>query len=413
MGLQHLTRDGYLLFGSRTVRLFAYGFLSVIFALYLAEIGLNEIQIGTLLTLTLLGDAAISFWITTSADRLGRRRMLLVGAGLMLFAGLIFGITDLFWVLIIAAIIGVISPSGNEIGPFLAIEQAALTHIVKDDHRTAIFAWYNLAGSVATALGALSGGLLSQAIHSAGASQLVSYKIILFIYASFGVALAFIFTKLSSAIEVKNAKSSRTTVKTRLGLHRSLPIVMKLSGLFALDAFAGGLVIQSLLAYWFYLKFGVEPAVLGGIFFGANILSGLSALAAARMAERFGLINTMVWTHIPSNILLILIPFMPTLGWAIAILFLRFSISQMDVPTRQSYTMAVVDPDERSAAAGVTNIARSLGSSFAPLLTGAMLGASWLSLPFVLSGGLKIIYDLALFFSFRRLKPPEERKETL
>ncbi|MBI1730043.1 MFS transporter [Candidatus Acetothermia bacterium] len=404
-----MTRDGYLLFSSRIVRLFAYGFLSIIFALYLAEIGLTEIEIGALLTLTLLGDAAISFWITASADRLGRRSMLLVGSGLMLLAGLAFGLTDVFWVLIIAAIIGVISPSGNEVGPFLPIEQAALTQIIQDRQRTAILAWYNLAGSVATALGALSGGILSQAIHSAGASQLMSYRIILFIYALLGIALASIFFKLTSGIEVKNTKPSQSIIKTRLGLHRSLPIVLRLSGLFALDAFAGGLVIQSLMAYWFHVQFEVEPAILGGIFFGANALSGISALAAARISEKFGLINTMVWTHIPSNILLILIPLMPSLGWAIAILLLRFSISQMDVPTRQSYTMAVVDPDERSAAAGVTNIARSLGSSLSPSITGALFGMGLTSIPFLLAGGLKIIYDLALFFSFRSIKPPEER----
>lgn len=391
------------------MRLFAYGFLSIIFALYLAEIGLTEIEIGALLTLTLLGDAAISFWITASADRLGRRSMLLVGSGLMLLAGLAFGLTDVFWVLIIAAIIGVISPSGNEVGPFLPIEQAALTQIIQDRQRTAILAWYNLAGSVATALGALSGGILSQAIHSAGASQLMSYRIILFIYALLGIALASIFFKLTSGIEVKNTKPSQSIIKTRLGLHRSLPIVLRLSGLFALDAFAGGLVIQSLMAYWFHVQFEVEPAILGGIFFGANALSGISALAAARISEKFGLINTMVWTHIPSNILLILIPLMPSLGWAIAILLLRFSISQMDVPTRQSYTMAVVDPDERSAAAGVTNIARSLGSSLSPSITGALFGMGLTSIPFLLAGGLKIIYDLALFFSFRSIKPPEER----
>jgi len=196
---------------------------------------------------------------------------------------------------------------------------------------------------------------------------------------------------------------------TNFGLHRSRRVVFKLSALFALDAFAGGLVVQSLVAYWFNVRWRVQPALLGSIFFGANIFAGLSALAAARMAARFGLINTMVWTHIPSNILLMLVPLMPSLPLAIAVLLARFSISQMDVPTRQSYTMAVVAPDERSAASGITSIVRTLGSAAAPLVTGALLGASLLGAPFFAAGGLKIVYDLSLYQSFRSLKPPEER----
>jgi MFS family permease len=186
-------------------------------------------------------------------------------------------------------------------------------------------------------------------------------------------------------------------------------VVLKLSALFALDAFAGGLIVQSLIAYWFHIRFGVEPGILGGIFFGANFLAGLSALAAARIAARFGLINTMVWTHIPSNILLMLVPLMPSLPLAIMALLVRSSISQMDVPTRQSYTMAVVDPDERSAAAGATTIVRTAASAVAPVLTGTLLGASLLNLPFFLAGGLKITYDLLLYRNFRTIKPPEER----
>jgi MFS family permease len=184
--------------------------------------------------------------------------------------------------------------------------------------------------------------------------------------------------------------------------------VIKLSGLLMIDAFAGGLIVQSLVAYWFYVRFGVRPALLGGIFFGANIFAGVSALAAARIANRIGLVNTMVWTHIPSNILLMLVPLMPNLPLAIAVLIARFSISQMDVPTRQSYTMAVVDPEERSAAAGVTNVARTAASALAPLVTGGLFGAALLSLPFFLSGGLKICYDVLLFRSFRSIRPPEE-----
>ena len=403
--LRFLTADGRLLFTTRLVRLFAYGFLSVVLALYLAQVGLTTTQIGALFTFTLIGDAGISLWITTSADRIGRKRMLLLGAGLMLLAGVVFALSGNIVLLIVAAIIGVLSPSGNEIGPFLSIEQAALSQIVPGDQRTRIFAWYNLVGSFATATGALVGGAISQGLQSAGSTPLASYRAIVIGYALFGVALASLFGQLSPAIEVR--ETTRVT-PTKIGLHRSRNVVFKLSTLFAMDAFAGGFIVQSLVAYWFHVRFGVEPAILGGIFFGANIFAGISALLAARVAARIGLINTMVVTHIPSNILLMLVPLMPNLPLAIAMLLLRFSISQMDVPTRQSYTMAVVDPDERSAASGVTTIARSIGAALSPTLSGALLNASLISVPFFLSGGIKIIYDLTLYYSFRRVKPPEE-----
>ena len=405
-----LTTDGALLFATRIVRLFAYGFLSVILVLYLAQVGLSGAEIGALLTLTLLGDAVISLWITTSADRIGRRKMLLVGAVLMLFAGIVFALTGNIVLLAVAAIIGVISPSGNEIGPFLSIEQAALAQIVPNDQRTRVFAWYNLVGSFATATGALVSGALAQFLQVNGFAPLDSYRVIVIGYAAFGVLLAAFFTRLSYRVEV--GAFNRTPLQP-FGLHRSRGIVLKLSALFALDAFAGGFIVQSLLAYWFQIRWGVEPAILGGIFFGANILAGISALSAAHIAERVGLINTMVFTHIPSNILLMLVPLMPNLPLAILVLLVRFSISQMDVPTRQSYTMAVVDPDERSAASGITAIARSIGAAWSPALTGALLSASLLTAPFFLSGGLKIIYDLTLWRSFRALKPPEESGDSL
>ncbi len=399
-----LNADGRILFTTRIVRLFAYGFLSVVLALYLAQVGLTTAEIGALLTFTLLGDAGVSLWITTSADRIGRQKMLMAGAALMLFAGVVFAVTQNYVLLVIAAIIGVISPSGNEIGPFLSIEQAALTQIVPNEQRTRVFAWYNLVGSFATATGALCGGALAQLLQATGSTPLASYRAIVLIYATFGVVLALVFSRLS-----KNVETTRQVVTTRIGLHRSRGIVLKLSALFSLDAFAGGFIVQSLVAYWFQTRFGVPPVVLGSIFFGANILAGISALSAARIAARIGLINTMVFTHIPSNLLLILVPLMPNLPLAILVLLARFSISQMDVPTRQSYTMAVVEPDERSAASGVTSIARSIGAAVSPSLAGALLGGPLLSAPFFVAGGLKIVYDLLLYRSFRAMKPPEEK----
>ena len=395
-----------ILFSTRIIRLFCYGFLSVVLALYLSEAGLTESRIGLLFTLTLVGDAVITLWLTTSADRLGRKRTLILGALLMVGAGIVFVLTRNVILLIIAAIIGVISPSGNEIGPFLSVEQAGLTQLIPNKNRTQFFAWYNLVGSFATATGALSGGWLAQLLQDNSWTALESYRVVIIGYAIGGFLLLLLFLNLTKSIEVEITQDATKRV---LGLHRSRAVVFKLSSLFAMDAFAGALLVQSLMAYWFHVRFGVEPGVLGSIFFGANILAGISALLAVRLADRFGLINTMVFTHIPSNILLILVPLMPTLPLAIGVLLLRFSISQMDVPTRQSYTMAVVAPDERSAASGVTAIARSLGASVSPALTGLLFSIPLLfNAPFFLAGGLKIIYDLLLYREFRAVKPPEE-----
>jgi MFS family permease len=398
-------KDITLLFATRIVRLFAYGFLSVVLALYLAEAGLGAGHIGLLFSLTLAGDAGVSLWLTTSADRFGRRRTLILGALLMVMAGAVFLLTRNVVLLAVAAIIGVISPSGNEIGPFLSVEQASLSELLPAERRTNLFAWYNLAGSFATALGALSGGWLSQALQAGGWTGIDSYRAVLAGYALAGLAIMLCFFGVSRAVEVR----ARPATRTLFGLDKSRGVVLKLSALFSLDAFAGGLVVQSLVAYWFSVRFGVDPGIIGSIFFGANVLAGISALLAVRLARRFGLINTMVFTHIPSNLLLILVPLMPTLPLAIAVLLVRFSISQMDVPTRQSYTMAVVPPEERSAASGVTTIARSVGASLSPALAGALLAVpALISAPFILAGSLKLIYDLSLWRQFHAVKPPEE-----
>ncbi len=401
--------DIALLFATRVLRMFGYGFLAVVLVLYLTAIGLSGGEVGLLLGLTLLGDAALSLWLTTHADRIGRRRVLIAGALLMLLAGFAFVASPVFAVLLVAATIGVLSPSGNEVGPFLAVEQAALAQLVPDRRRTGIFAWYQLAGSFATAAGTLAGGVVSQLAIDGGASHADAYRIVILGYAISGGALALLFTRVSARVEVPPADVVDRTVRGRLGLHRSRGVVLRLSALFALDAFAGGFAIQSFIAFWFHLRFGVDPAMLGVILSAANMLAGFSALAAGRLAARFGLIRTMVFTHLPSNVLLMLVPLMPTLPLAAAMLLARFAISQMDVPTRQSYTMAIVAPDERSAAAGVTGIARSLGVAAAPLIAGPLFATAALaSLPFLISGGLKIVYDLLLYRSFKRLRPPEE-----
>jgi MFS family permease len=413
VALKALTRDGWLLFVTRFARLFAYGSLSVILVFYLIGLGLTEVQSGLVLTLTLAGDVVVSLFLTTRADRIGRRRMLIIGAILMAAAGLAFASTHNLLFLIIAGTIGVISPSGNEVGPFLSIEQAALSHIVPATARTEVFAWYTLAGSLATALGALCGGFVTQVLQRSSLTPVASYRAVVILYAALGMLLAFLFTRLSAMVEVdaiSNGAVSSASLSHVFGITRSRNVVLKLSSLFALDSFAGGFVVQSFAAYWFYLRFGVEPVTLGAIFFWANVFAGISALVASRLAARIGLVRTMVFTHLPSNILLILVPLMPTLSLAVLVLLLRFSISQMDVPARQSYIMAVVPAEERSAAGGFTGVARTTGAAISPLFAGFLFARpSLISVPFFLAGALKIVYDLMLYRGFVTIQPPEEK----
>ncbi len=393
-----LSRDAKLLFATRVVRLFAYGFLSVVLVLYLASLGLSESRIGLLLTLTLAGDVLVSLWLSTRADAIGRRRTLLAGAALMVIAACVFAATGNFPLLVIAAVIGVISPSGHEVGPFLPIEQAALAETVDQEERTSVFAWYNLAGSFATAAGSITAGVLTDVLQQRGVGAVTSYRGVVFGYGLLGILLAITFLRLSPAIESR--AEARATSMFRVD--RSRRVVMRLSALFALDSFAGGFVVQSIVAYWFHVRFGLSASIIGSIFFGANLLAGISALAAARIARRIGLLNTMVFTHLPSNVLLILVPLMPNVELAIAVLLMRFSISQMDVPTRQSYVIAVVDPSERSAAAGITGVARTTGAALAPLAAMPLFANSahhWM--PFAIAGALKIVYDLLLLRAFR------------
>ncbi len=403
--------DVRLLFAARALRMFAYGVGSVILVLHLSAAGVPDARVGLLLTLTLLGDVLVSLVVTTRADRVGRRRMLALGGVLVVVAGVAFASTTAFPVLAAAAFVGALSPSGNEVGPFLAIEQAALAQELPPARRTGVFAWYQLAGALSTALGALAGGAGAQALLSAGVSPVRSYQALFAGYAVAGALLALLPARLSRAVE---APAAAGPARAALGLHRSRGVVLRLSSLFAVDAFAGGLVVQSLVAWWLHRRFGAGPATLGAIFFGANLLAGVSALSAAAIARRFGLVNTMVFTHLPSNLLLAAVPLAPTLPLAITLLLLRFSISQMDVPTRQAYTMAIVDPDERAAAAGTTGVARTVGAALAPLAAGPLYASAALSgVPFLVAGGLKVLYDLALWRGFRHVTADGERSGTL
>ena len=396
-----LSRDGWLLFATCGVRSFAYGFLSVVLGLYLDAIGLTTTAIGWIFTAALAGGAVMTVVITTVADSFGRKTLLILGAALMATAGWVFAISSDPLVLTLAAIFGTISPSGKEVGPFLSIEQAILPETTRDQHRTTIFSAYNLIGSLCGALGALAVGLPS--LFSL--PQITGYRLLVWGYVTCAVVMMVVFALLSPAIETKNQTVSQKRV---IGVQRSRGIVAKLAGLFALDAFAGGFIVQSIVAYWFYLRYKTDLNALGGIFFGTNLLAALSFLAAPAIARRFGLLNTMVFTHLPSNILLLLVPLMPNLELAVVMLLVRNLLSQLDVPTRQSYTMAVVDADERAASAGILSVARNGGAALAPLFTGAVLAVPSLGLPFLLAGGLKVVYDLWIFAVFRKVKPPEE-----
>jgi len=403
--------DLRLLFAARVLRMFAYGALGVVLVLFLAQLRWSGAEVGLLLSLTLFGDVAISLWLAAHADRWGRRKTLIVGALLMLLGGAAMAATDHFALLVLAATIGVISPSGSEVGPFLSIEQACLAQAVTDRERTRFFAWYNLAGYVASAVGSLAVGGFVAALTNRGCTTLVAYRAVLFAYAVVGALLVVIAWRLTPRIEATGTTTSdRPTSRLHLGLRESRGIVFRLSALFALDSFGGGFILQSFVAWWFQQRFGADESMLGLLFFGTNVLSGLSGLVAVPLARRIGLIATMVWTHLPSNLLLMLVPLMPSLPWAVAALLARHLLSQMDVPTRQSYVNAIVPPAERSAANGVTATAKQLGTALGPLIAGALFGrAAGTALPFLVCGGLKSTYDLLLWRSFRHHKPPEEK----
>ena len=405
-----LTRDGKLLLAAKIVRTFAYGFLSVILAIYLKLIGFDDLLIGIVLTATLINSVIFTLLASFYADRIGRRRTLVVYAGLMSISGVIFFITENHVILIIAAFIGTINVTGSETGAFLSIEQAILPQIVKKiKKRNAIFAIYNMVGTFAMSAGVLLSGLpsiLQQQFDTF--NQIDSMKILFILYSLMGIIVIGIYLLLSNRIEIEG-KISRPLTQTLSP--KSKNIIGKLAGLFAIDSFAGGFIIQSIVSFWFFTKFGADLTTLSYIFSVAGVLTAFSFIVAAKIADKFGLINTMVFTHIPSNIFIILVAFAPSLPVAIAFYLIRMALSQMDVPTRQSYIVAVVNKEERTAAAGITNTSRNISQAISPSLTGIIINASTLSAPFIIGGLLKLVYDIALYLNFRKIKPAEEEKE--
>jgi MFS family permease len=417
-----LTRDGRLLLAAKMVRTFAYGFLSVILAIYLKLIGFDEVLIGLILTTTLLNSVVFTLVASFYADKIGRRKFLLLYAALMSVSGFIFAVSENYIALIIAAFIGTINITGAETGAFLTIEQAILPQTLKKlRKRNTVFAIYNMAGTFAMAAGVLLSGLpavLQQELQHFGIvlNQIGSIKLLFVLYGVLGIVLIGIYLLLSQKIEIQDNQEKQNDEPPQLTKMSSLTpesrnIVMRLSGLFAVDSFAGGFVIQSIVSFWFFTRFGADLATLSYIFSISGVLTAFSFMAAAKIADKIGLIKTMVFTHIPANVLIIAVAFAPTLPIAVVLYLLRMALSQMDVPTRQSYIVAVVREDERTIAAGITNISRNVTQAISPSLTGVFIQSISLSAPFVIGGALKVAYDVALFLHFRNVKPPEEKGE--
>ncbi|MBI1885273.1 MAG: MFS transporter [Chloroflexi bacterium] len=401
--LSWLSGDGLRILAARAVRSFAYGMLAVLLGIYLKEQGFSNLETGAVFSLAIVGGAIATLIASFVADRVGRRRFLVATGVLMAGAGVIFAVGEGFPLLAAAAVIGTVSPTATEVGPFLSLEQAILPQTCPRERRTFVFALYNLLGSIAAAFGALFSGLPPGLEAAFGLDTLFSLRVMFVVYAGLAVAATLLFTALSPEVEVTAVTAAPST-----GLRRSRGKVAGLALLFGVDSFAGGFVIQSIVALWFFEKFGLPLETLGTIFFVSGVLSAASFLVAARLADRIGLLNTMVFTHLPSNVLLMLVPVAPTLPLALAFYLGRMSLSQMDVPTRQAYTVALVAPEERTAAAGATNMSRTVTQAVSPSLAGYVMGAFSLSVPFFIGGGLKILYDLALYAVFRRVELQEE-----
>jgi MFS family permease len=398
-----ISADGRLILIARGLRTFAYGFLSVLLGVYLEQAGFAPWQVGAVLTTTLTGSAVLTVLFSLHADRWGRRRMLRVSALLMAASGLAFALTDQYPLLILASLTGTIGATSGEVGPFLSLEQAILPQTAPANRRNALFGLYNTIGALAGAAGALFAGAPALMERGLGMTATAAFQTMFFIYAALAGGSFILFALLSAQVEL--AAEGRPAIS---GLGRSRRNVLRLSALFGLDSLAGGFVVQSLIAFWFHLRWGAGPELLGPIFLGVGLLQGISFLVAARVADRIGLINTMVFTHLPSNLLLMAIPLAPSLPAAIGFTLARHALSQMDVPTRQSYVVAVVDPEERTAAAGLTNVVRNVAQAATPVLSGYAMQVVSLGLPFFIGGALKIVYDLSLFAMFRKIKPPEE-----
>lgn len=388
---------------AKGLRAFGDGFVSLLLPLYLLELGFGPLEVGIIATVTLLGSGVMTLLVGLHAYRYHYRTLLLAATLLMVGTGFGFALVTDFWPLLVIAMVGTLNPSSGDVSVFLPLEHAVLSRVVTDRERTAVFARYSLVGSLIGAIGSLAAALPSVLASFTGLSSKASMQAMFVLYALLGIFTALAYLGLPRSLE------SAAQVPP-VPLDKSKRTVYTLAALFSLDAFGGGFVVQSMVALWLYQRFEMSVIAAGTIFFWTGLLTALSYLAAVRIADRFGLVNTMVFTHLPANLCLVAIPLVPDLGWVIALLFIRNALSQMDVPTRSSYVMAIVSPAERPAAASITSVPRSMASAVGPLLAGYLLGISTFGWPLVAAGGLKIVYDLLLLVMFRRVRPPEEER---
>ncbi|MBI5949416.1 MAG: MFS transporter [Chloroflexi bacterium] len=387
---------------ARALRGFADGFVSVLLASYLDGLGFSAVQIGAIITTTLLGSAALTLGVGLVSNRIHPLRVLFGAAALMFATGLGFAAVTDFWPLLVVAFAGTLNPSAGDVSVFLPVEQALLSEKVSGNDRTALFARYNLGGAFAGALGALASGIPAVLARTNDWDRTDAERWGFVLYAAVALVIAVVYLGVQPAVR-RGAGEARRSV-----LARSRRVVLHLAALFSLDSFGGGFVVQSLLVLWLFKRFDTSTATVATVFFAAGLLTALSQLASSWLAGRIGLIRTMVFTHLPANGFLIVAALMPTAPLAIFFLLLRMALSQMDVPARQSFVMAVVPPEERAAAASVTNVPRSLASALSPLLAGAMLSMSSFGWPLIAGGVLKIVYDLLLLLQFRAVQLPED-----
>jgi len=401
------TPDAARIVAARALRGLADGFVSVYLAVYLQLLGLSVLQVGAVVAATLLGSAALTLAVGLVAHRLSARHVLLGATVLMLATGVGFAVSTNFWPLLVIGFAGTLNPSSGDVSVFLPTEQSMLSGQSAPADRTALFARYGLGGILLGAFGALASGLPEIAAQRLGCELVVAFRAGFLVYGVVAVGIAVLYLGMHRSSRPVSATTASAA------LMRSRAIVLRLTALFALDAFGGGFAVDSLLALWLLLRFDLSLQAAGSVFFGARMLSAFSQLVSPRLAARFGLIETMVFTHIPANVFLILAAFMPSAPLAVTFLLLRMALSQMDVPARQSYVMAVVPPEERAAAASITNVPRSLASALSPLLAGALLQRSTFGWPLVCGGVIKITYDLLLLAQFRNVPPLEERTSDL
>jgi MFS family permease len=395
-----LSLDGKLIFIEKCVRTVPYGFLGVLYGVYMKQLGFGDFSIGLVLMATVLSSALYTFAVSFVADRLGRVRTLIFFAFMDFVAGSILFLSAYWWAPILAGIVGNMTVGAGEVGPFLSLEQAILPRTCDPKRRTLVFSFYNLIGYGASSIGALMAGLPAYL-----GGTLTAYRPLFLGYLVSGLLGGLLYSRLSRNVEMDpSARGQKRPVLSA----RSRPIVMRLSALFAVDSFGGGFIGQSIIGLYFYERYQLQLGTLGLILSATQIVTAISFLLAERIARRIGLLRTMVLSHIPSNVFLTAIPFAPSVTSAVALLLCRHSLSQMDVPTRQSYVMAVVEESDRTPAAGFTNVSRTVASSVSPSLAGYVMDSVWLGLPFVAAGTLKLIYDFAVYAVFRKTKPTEE-----